>query len=634
MSQDNSNDNSDEKETAARFDVALQHYRDGRLQQAQDECLLILGKQQRPDAILILAKIAHEQREFDVAAERYEQFLEKVPDHEHTYMHLGAVLEELGHTDRAIEQYKKSIAINASNAVVHRHLADACNKLERWQEAIRAYRQVLALQPDDAGSMIKLGIALTGAKFIPESILMYEQALVLLPDNALLHRHLGASLLVMGQVSNAIKCFEKALRLRPGYFAAYIDLALALRQLGSADKAIAPLRKAIGLNPEDDEAHISLALTLKQLGKTKLATERLEQLLAVRPSSGRAYYHISMIEPRQELIPVVEKLVSDPGLSNSDAMYCHFALGNFRQAGKSYDRAFEHFLLANGLQRDTLTYDARENIQYVDSLIKVYSKDFIQRKSQFGSASQLPVFIVGMPRSGTTLVEQILSSHDLVHGAGELRTGPALNYSIAHELEYTKPDPECMSLLDAKMISEYSARYLQELTRHSSTAARITDKEPGNFFRIGLIKTLFPDARIIHCQRDPLDNCVSLFFHCFTAFQCSFELRELGQFYRDYQRLMNHWKNLFPGEILTVQYEELVADQETISKQMIDHLGLEWDEKCLDFHNNDRNVMTPSNIQVRQPMYASSINRWKRYERNLQPLINALQADPAAGSRR
>jgi len=625
MSQDKSNNYSDEKDAAMRFDLALQHYRDGRLQQAQDECLRILDNHQRPDAILILAKIAHEQRDFDVAVERYEQFLEKVPDHEQTYMHLGTVLEELGQADRAIEQYRKSIAINANDAVVFRHLADACNKLERWQEAIGAYRRVLALQPDDVGSMIKLGIALTGAKFIPESILMYEQALKLLPDNALLHRHMGASLLVMGQVKDAIECFETALRSRPGYFAAYIDLALALRQLGSADKAIAPLEDAIELNPEDDEAHISLALALKQMGKTDLAIERLEQLLTVRSSSGRAYYHISMIKPREELIPVVEKLVSDPGLSNSDAMYCHFALGNFHQAGKSYDRAFEHFLLANRLQRETLTYDARENIQYVDSLIKVYSKNFIRRNSQFGSASKLPVFIVGMPRSGTTLVEQILSSHDLVHGAGELRTGPALNYSIAQELEYIEPDPECMSLLDAKMIRKYSARYLQELTRYSATAARITDKEPGNFFRIGLIKTLFPDARIIHCQRDPIDNCLSVFFHCFTAFQCSFELTELGQFYRDYQRLMNHWKDLFPGEILTVQYEELVADQEKVSKQMIDHLDLEWDEKCLDFHNNDRNVMTPSNMQVRKPIYANSINRWKHYEKHLQPLITALQ---------
>ena len=182
-----------------------------------------------------------------------------------------------------------------------------------------------------------------------------------------------------------------------------------------------------------------------------------------------------------------------------------------------------------------------------------------------------------------------------------------------------------MALMDGDMAEEFAARYLQELTSHSPTAARITDKEPGNFFRIGLIRTLFPEARIVHCRRDPLDNCLSVFFHCFTAFQGSFDLAELGQFYGDYQRLMSHWNELFPGEILTVQYEELVANQEGLSRQMIDHLGLDWDASCLDFHQNERNVMTPSNIQVRRPMYSDSVGRWRRYERHLQPLKDALQ---------
>jgi len=625
MQKDNSNADSVDKEIAALCDMAVRHYQEGQLRQAQDDCLRILRRQPRPDAILILAKIAHEQGEFKLAVERYQQFLGIIPDHAQTHYSLGLVLEELGHTERAIEHYKKSVTITPNNAVVHSRLADACSKLQRREEAIKAYQQVLVLQPDDVGTIIKLGTAFTGAKLIPESILMYEQALKLLPDNALVHRHLGASLLIMGQVEKAIKCFDQALSFRPDFFAVRIEHALALRQLGRAEEALVLLEEAIGLKPGDDEAHLNLALTLKQLGQTELAIERLEQCLTIRPSCGRAYYHISIIEPKQELIPVVEKLVSDPNLLNDDAMYCHFALGNFFDSGKNFDQAFRHFLRANRLQRETLTYDVKENTQYVDSLIKVYSEGFFQGKRQFGSASQLPVFIVGMPRSGTTLIEQILSSHALVYGAGEIRACPAVNYAIAHQLKYAKPDPEFMSLIDRKMVEKNSARYLQELTFHCPTAARITDKEPGNFFRIGLIKTLFPDARIIHCERNPLDNCISVFFHCFTAFQCSFELTELGQFYRDYQRLMTHWQNLFPGEILTVRYEELVADQERVSKRMIDYLGLDWDEKCLDFHNNERNVMTPSNIQVRQPMYKNSINRWKRYEKYLQPLIEVLQ---------
>ena len=625
MQQKNSNDTSIDKDVAALADMALQHYQEGHLQQAQDVCRRILRKQQRPDAILILGKIAHEQREFKVAVERYQQFLGLMPDHEQTHFNLGVVLEELGRTEPAIEHYKKSIGIAADNAAVHRQLGDAYTKLQRWEDAIEAYQQVLAIQAEDVDTIIKLGNAFIAAQLLTESILLYEQALTILPDNALVHRQLGASLQRTGQTNKAIECFEQALRLRPDYVGARLDLARVLRQLGRAEEALVPLEEAIDLEPVDGEAHISLALTLRQLGQTELAIERLEQFLTIRPTCGSAYYHISMIKPKQAFIPAVEKVISQPNLSKGDAMYCHFALGNFFDSGKSFDQAFRHILRANTLQRETFTYDAKENSQTVDSLIKVYSKGFIQGKRQFGSASQLPVFIVGMPRSGTTLTEQILSCHALVHGAGEIEAFPAVNHSIAQQLKYAKPHPECMSLIDRKMVEEYSARYLQELTLHCPTAARITDKQPGNFARIGLIKTLFPDARIIHCQRNPLDNCISLFFHCFMPFKCSFELRELGQYYLDYQRLMSHWQNLIPGEIFTVRYEELVVDQEKVSKQLIDYLGLEWDEKCIDFHNNERNVMSPSNIQVRQPMYKRSMNKWKNYERHIQPLINMLQ---------
>jgi len=182
-----------------------------------------------------------------------------------------------------------------------------------------------------------------------------------------------------------------------------------------------------------------------------------------------------------------------------------------------------------------------------------------------------------------------------------------------------------MSPIDRKTVDEYSARYLQELTLHCPTAARITDKLPLNFVRIGLMKILFPDARIVHCQHNPLDNCISLFCHCFMPLTCSFDLTELGQYYLDYQRLMSHWQNLFPGEIFTLRYEELVVDQERVSKQLIDYVGLDWDEKCIDFHNNERNVMSPSNLQVRQPMYKYSMNKWKNYEKHIQPLIELLQ---------
>jgi len=607
------------------FRTGLQHYKEGRLEQAQDVCQHILEKQQHADSLHVLGMIAHQQREYETAVECYQQFLKLKPDHAQIHYNLGVVLNELGDTAIAIEHYKKSISIDADDTAVHGHLADAYSKLERWEEAIKAYQQVLAIQAEDVVSIIKLGNVFLAAGLWTNSITRFEQALEIQPDNTLVHKNLGVSLHRIGQLAKARKCFEQALRLHPEYIDARIECAMVLRQLGKAEEALVQVEQAIDLKPDHIEAHISLAEILRDLGQVELAIARLEQCLIARPDCGLLYYQISMMKPKQAMIPAVEKLIRQPDLSKINAIYCHFALGNFFKGGKSFDQAFSHFLKANSLHRETINYDPKDNIQTIDRLIEVYSKGFFRRKRRFGSASRLPVFIVGMPRSGSTLVEQILSSHHQVHGVGELGAIPAVNVRIALQLKYANPPPECMSLIDRKMAEEQSARYLQELALHCPAAKRITEQLAGHFFNVGLVKTLFPDAYIIHCQRNPLDTCISLYFHYFTGLKSCFDLTELGQYYLQYQRLMSHWHKLFPGEILNVQYEELVMDQERVSKQLIDYIGLEWDEKCLDFHSNERPVMTASNIQVRQPMYEKSMNRWKHYEKHLQPLIEVLQ---------
>lgn len=625
MPQENNNENSVDQDANLLADEALQHYQEGRLRQAQEVCYRILRQHERPDAILILAKISHEQREYEEAVERYQQFLEIIPDHAQTHFYLGIVLEELGRTELAIDQFKKSVGIAANDAAAHRRLGDACSKLQRWKEAIESYQQVLVIRSEDVDTMMKLGLALTEVERWLDSIAVYEQLLAVQPDSAEAHRYLGAAQHKLGQTEKAINSYESTLKLHPDSPGVRIDLARILRTLGKAKEALDQFEQALDQTPNNVDAHIDVALTLRQLGQADLAVNRLEKLIGVRPKCGEAYYHISMISPKQELIPVVKELIDDPALTKPDAIHCHFALGNFLESGKSYDQAFEHFLAANTLHRETFTYDIKENIQTVDWLIDVYSKGFIEDKQKFGSDSQLPVFIVGMPRSGTTLVEQILSCHDLVHGAGEIDAIPAINLSIAQQLKYASPQPNLTAHLDKKMAEGCAARYLDELALHNATAARITDKLPGNLARIGLIKMLFPDARIIHCQRNPLDNCISLYFHYFAALTCSFELTELGQYYLDYQRLMSHWHSVFPNEIFDVQYEDLVMDQEKVSRQLIDYIGLDWDENCMEFHNSKRNVMSPSNLQVRQPIYKSSMNRWKLYEKHLQPLVNVLQ---------
>ena len=464
----------------------------------------------------------------------------------------------------------------------------------------------------------------TSGSSIEETIKACEKALAIRADDVVILTELGVSLQKFGQPQKALKCFEQALDLQPDFADARNKFALVLLEAGRAEEAVVHLEQAIKVDPHDTEAHVSLSAALMSLGQAELAVERLQQHLNTKPDCYALYHYIAMLKPDQELVPVIEKLISQSNLSNSDAMYCHLALGNILNDGRSYAQAFSHFLKANSLHRETLDYNAQDNSLLVDRLINAYSNRFVRRKQQFGSASELPVFILGMPRSGSSLVEQVISSHALVHGAGELQAMPAVTYSITQQLKYANPYPECVSLIDQGMVDECSKRYLQELELHSPTAKRIVDKLPGNFFRIGLIKALFPNARIIDCQRNSLDNCISLFFHFFPNQKHAFELTELGQYYLDYRRLMSHWQTLFPDEILTVQYEELVTDQERVSRQLIEYLGLEWDESCLDFHNNERVVLISSSIQVRQPMYEKSINRWQHYEQHLQPLIEVL----------
>ena len=288
------------------------------------------------------------------------------------------------------------------------------------------------------------------------------------------------------------------------------------------------------------------------------------------------------------------------------------------------DRAFRHYQKANSLQRRAISYHPDANTELFERLISTYSKEFFERKRNFGNPSRRPVFIVGLPRSGTTLVEQVLASHGSIHGAGEIESLAGVNHSVARKFRDSGPAPECMSSIDGQTVDEFSELYLAELKLRSTRATRVVDKLPGNFVRVGLIMTLFPNAYVVHCTRNPMDTCLSLYFHYFQALACSFDLRELGRYYLDYRRLMAHWEDVFPGGIFEVRYENLVAEPQRTSRKLIDYLDLEWDERCLAFHENERSVMSPSNLQVRRPIYSTAVERWRRYERHLGPLLEVL----------
>jgi hypothetical protein len=280
-------------------------------------------------------------------------------------------------------------------------------------------------------------------------------------------------------------------------------------------------------------------------------------------------------------------------------------------------------------QQTGAAFDAAAHRRRVDWLIRTFTPEFFRQVEGVGLDPETPVFIVGMPRSGTTLVEQILSRHPQVFGAGELRDVDRLAEALTAPVEAVGGDSNVLAALARQKGRDLAERHLHRLTRLGGAALRVIDKLPINFLHLGLIATLFPRARVLHCRRDRLDTCLSCYVQYFHALNFTWDLEDLGKYHREYERLMAHWRTALPLRLLDVSYEELVSDQEAVSHRMIAFCGLDWDERCLAFHENPRPVHTMSMLQVRRPMYASSVGRWRRYEKQLEPLRKALTLSEA-----
>jgi tetratricopeptide (TPR) repeat protein len=307
-----------------------------------------------------------------------------------------------------------------------------------------------------------------------------------------------------------------------------------------------------------------------------------------------------------------------------EAVSLHFALGNcFADLG-DYDQAFRHYLQGCKLKRATLKYEAGQMTRYFDSIMRVFDRDTLARLQGAGDPSSVPIFVLGMPRSGTTLTEQIIASHPLVHGAGEL---PDLLAIAKREIAGTGARfPDNIPTLDQSTLGAWAAEYVAGLCRRAPDAVHVTDKMPGNFMALGLIHLMLPNAKIIHVNRNPVDTCLSCFTKLFShGHAYSYDLAELGRFYSDYARLMAHWRQVLPeGAFLEIRYEDLVTEYEAQARRLITYCGLEWNDACLKSHENKRSVRTASVMQVRQPIYTSSVERWRKYEPYLKPLLDEL----------
>lgn len=569
-----------------------------------------------------------ERKEAEEAGACYRRAIEADPGYLPAYVNLGTVLIGAKRHDEAVALFRGVLARDERLPEGHYNLGNALAAQRKTDEAIASYQRALSLKPDFAEAHNALGLAFQRRNDPSSATEAFLKAIALKPDYADAHANLGGALLDLHRVDDALGALNEALRFDPNHAAAHNQMATALSQIGRLDEAIARARRALEAKPDFAEAHYMMGVLVEQQGKFDEAVEWQRKALALDPTLSEAHYHMTLSGRATKDgtgTAEMERLLESDDLDDRERVNLHFALGNAADHAGDYERAFAHFRAANDLKMAEAPFDPGGVAPYMDALIDTFDADYFAVRRDIGNPSELPVFVLGMPRSGTTLVEQIIASHPRAFGAGELEHMGQLTSSLPELLQTTTPYPKAAELIDASNAARVAERYLAALRARAPKAARIVDKMPLNFLRVGLIAAILPRARIIHTRRDPLDTCVSCYFQHFArGFHFSYSLANLGLYYREYERLMAHWHAVLPGRILDVQYETLIADQEAGIRRIIEFCGLEWDPRCLAFHEHERQVRTASFWQVRQPLYASSVGRWRHYEKHLGPLKAAL----------
>jgi tetratricopeptide (TPR) repeat protein len=433
----------------------------------------------------------------------------------------------------------------------------------------------------------------------------------------------------MGHLERAEPMFERLTRLRPESAGAFRQLGDTQHKLGRHDAATASLQRALELDPDDRQSRLALGDVHESLGRSREARAQYVAMLRRHPGSPLALARLLMLsghEPDPAWIAQAGAIADASELPPEARARVSIALAHHHDRLGEYQEAFRNLERGNALLREQRPYDASRFATAVDRLIAVFTGAQVEAlRSRFSSPSEKPIFIVGMPRSGTTLLEQMLSSHSRVEAGGELST--MLNVAArVRGLSSSRRDyPHGMRDVGASELADLAQYYLGRIERVSASAARVTDKLPFNFMHVGLIAALFPQAAIIHCRRDPLDTCVSCLFTSFTE-QIRFanDMKTLGQYYRHYERLMRHWREVVPERLIDIQYEELVTGTEPALRAALAHCRLEWEPACLEYHLSGRSVRTPSRWQVRRPVSTASVGRWKNYERWIGPLRESL----------
>lgn len=605
-------------------------YRSGQMLKTELACRELLQIfPQSLQVIYLLAATLQGQGKYQEALECLEQVIRLKPDHAEAYGNRGVVLIELGQPELAVESCEQAIRLKPDFAEAYYNRGNALVDLRRLEQAVENYEQAIRLRPDFAEAYSNCGNALKDMGLLEAAVESQGQAIRLNPNFAEAYSNRGNALKEMGQLEAALESYEKAIQLRPDYAEAYSNCGVTLTELWQLEQAVESCEQAIRLRPEYADAYYNLGNALRDLGQMDAAVVSYEQAIGLKPDFAEARLNCSALkkfQPDDAQIGVMESQYAETKLDESKRKQLSFVLAKAYEDMGDYDKSFDYLVEGNRLRKKELKYEIENDRKMIAKLRRIFSAGSLASDdSANGSGSKQPVFILGMPRSGTSLVEQILASHSRVHGAGELTTMGQLVSPILSKL------PDTSASVDQREISpdEIGAvrdSYLETLTALSVPQEIVTDKMPLNFLWIGFILSAFPEAKVIHLNRDARATCWSNYKHHFATRGngYAYDLVDLAEFYGLYTELMFFWHEQFPGRIYDLCYEELTENQEKETRKLLAYCDLEWQEQCLHFHETERAVKTASAVQVRKKMYQGSSEAWRRYEKNLRPLIEGL----------
>jgi tetratricopeptide (TPR) repeat protein len=602
----------------------------------------------------------------EAAIDQFRAAIQLRPDFAMAHNNLGNTLRGLGDVETAVAEFREAVRCDPGLAESRSNLGQLLCERNDFKEALVHCSEAVRLRPNFPEALSNLGNVLRELGRLDEAKARYAEALRLNPGIGMIYNNMAQALQEEGNLDNALAWYQEALRLDPNTARIHCNLASAIGEKDMYNEAIARYEVALRLDPNCPEAHNGIGFIHHEQGRDDEARTHYQTALRVKPDFAPALCNLgTLLEELNELeeaqkcfraalrrdpthggalgqlatllrdklpdedLAALRRLLAEPDLLEGKRIALHFGLAQVLDARREYAEAAEHLREGNALSLAACRkrghgYDRAAHTQFVTDMIATCTPEWFERVRGLGLDSERPVFIVGLPRSGTTLVEQVLASHSRVFGAGELRFTREDFESLPAVMSSDDAAMVCLDRLDREAIGIIGQKHLDHLHTLNGEASRIVDKMPDNYMYLGLLAALFPKAKFIHCRRDLRDVAVSCWITNFRQIRWASDPDDIASRFHEYQRLMEHWRAVLPVPLLDIHYEDTVADLEGVARRLVAWCGLEWEPACLAFHKTKRPVRTASVTQVRQPVYTRSVARWKHYEPALGDLFARL----------